>query len=168
MPRFCLFFGSLRLFCRYYAMPLAELLPDTARSFRNLLLGVHEMAFDVLMWTDAAREAVFRHLRAEGRKGTGGQGEYVRHFGNEGSLQCPLSRSHRSELSLEDIELLPTERVRLTWQGTDPLMNVDRFRLQDAWTWNTHLPNVKSVYFTCTYEGKKDPLITLVVFYYVH
>ena len=55
-------------------MPLVELLPETATSFRNVLLGKTEMTFDVLMWSDGAREAVFRHLAEEGRVGPGGRG----------------------------------------------------------------------------------------------
>ncbi len=40
------------------------------------------------------------------------------------------------------------EKVRLTWHGTDSLQ-LSEFSLQDKWMWNTHLPNVRSFYFTC-------------------
>ncbi len=56
---------------RYYAMPLVELLPGTARAFHSVLVGMHVMQFDVLMWTEEARAAVFDHLRLEGRTGEG-------------------------------------------------------------------------------------------------
>lgn len=57
-------------------MPLVDLLPVTARSFYNVLLGKHEMTFDVLMWSEDAGDAVFQHLQAEGRTGVGGAGGF--------------------------------------------------------------------------------------------
>ncbi len=60
---------------RYYAMPLVELRSETAHTYHNILLGQHEMEFEVLMWSEDARAAVFRHLREEGRNGSNGQGD---------------------------------------------------------------------------------------------
>ncbi len=45
--------------------------------------------------------------------------------------------------------MLPMEKVRLSWRGAAPLRTED-FALQDRWTSNTHLPYVRSFYFTCT------------------
>ena len=56
-------------------MPLAELLPRTARTFRNMLLGKHEMTFDVIMWSESAQEAVLQQLTEEGRIGQNGLGK---------------------------------------------------------------------------------------------
>ncbi len=59
---------------RYYAMPLVELMSQTSRGFYSVLMGKHEMAFDVLMWTEETRTAVFHHLREEDQQGPQGQG----------------------------------------------------------------------------------------------
>ena len=62
---------------RYYSMPLVELLPETARILDSFLIGGHVMQFDVLMWTEEAREAVFQYLKGEGRTGEGGRGKIL-------------------------------------------------------------------------------------------
>ncbi len=51
-------------------------------------------------------------------------------------------------MSIEDVEVLPMEKVRLSWHASDPLQT-EEFRLQDEWTSNTHQPNVRTFHFTC-------------------
>lgn len=63
------------MFCRYYAMPIVELLPETARTFHNLIVGRYVMDFSILMWTEDARSAVLRHLAAEGTCNIGMSGQ---------------------------------------------------------------------------------------------
>ena len=48
---------------RYYAMPLAYLMNNSAKVSQNFLTGRSEMSFDVLLWSVEIKEAVFRHVR---------------------------------------------------------------------------------------------------------
>ena len=131
-------------------MPLVELLPQTARSFHNPLLGKHEMAFDVLMWRDPAKETVFHWLKEEGHKGPDGQGNLPEMVSTVVVLLVTITVHLLSDLSKKDIEVLPMEKVRLAWHGRTPLQT-ENFMLQDEWTANTHLPNVRTFYFMCKY-----------------
>ncbi len=60
-------------------MPIVKLLPETAHSYYNLLLNKHEMVFDVLMWSDSARKAIFAHLLKEGHVGPNSEGIDSKH-----------------------------------------------------------------------------------------
>ena len=48
-------------------MPIVTLLHETARSRFNILIDKYEMTFDVLMWSVTAKEAVYHHLKEEGK-----------------------------------------------------------------------------------------------------
>ena len=54
-------------YCRYYAMPLVDLLNQRVKSHFNVVIGKYEMTFDVLMWSVEAKQAVYHHLLEEGR-----------------------------------------------------------------------------------------------------
>ncbi len=56
-------------------MPIVDLMPETARTYYNLLIKTYVMKFDILMWTEDTRIAVFNHLKAEGWTGQGGEGK---------------------------------------------------------------------------------------------
>ncbi len=51
-------------------MPLVYLLHDSARTRLNVVTGMQETTFDILMWSVEAREAVYRHLKDETRPST--------------------------------------------------------------------------------------------------
>ena len=55
-------------------MPIVKLLPVTARNYYNILLNKYEMVFDIVMWSENARKAVFDHLHKEGHAGPNGEG----------------------------------------------------------------------------------------------
>ncbi len=46
-------------------MPLAYLLSESPKTQLNILTGMQEMIFEVLMWSLEAREAVYRHLKED-------------------------------------------------------------------------------------------------------
>ncbi len=75
---------------RYYAMPLAAMVPESARTYFNFLVQRYEVEFDMLMWTLEARAAVHEHLRAEGREGPQGEGAVVKKIDYE-SVSCSYS-----------------------------------------------------------------------------
>ena len=54
---------------RYYAMPLVELMQQSASTRTNVLTGMHEMAFGILMWSVEAQEVVYHHLKDKNRQG---------------------------------------------------------------------------------------------------
>ncbi len=124
---------------RYYVMPLVYLLKDSAKMRRNILTGKHEMTFDILMWSVEAREAVYRHLKDDTRPG-------------RFSFKCLCSEylilhEFLVDLQIEDIEMLPMEKVRITWR--DDRFDQQQFKLQDHWKSNTHLPSAITFQFTC-------------------
>ena len=59
-----------------------------------------------------------------------------------------LHNERISDLRIKDVEMLPMEKIRLIWHGTDPIEEAG-FRLQNKWTSNTHLPNVRTFQFIC-------------------
>ena len=52
---------------RFYIQPLAHLQHKTAKLRRNIATGEIEMSFNVLMWSEEAKEVVYRHLVREGK-----------------------------------------------------------------------------------------------------
>ena len=48
-------------------MPLVDLLNNRVTSRYNVLIGKYEMTFDILMWSVEAKQAIYHHLKEEGR-----------------------------------------------------------------------------------------------------
>ena len=124
-------------------MPLVYLKHNSARTRLNILIRKYEMLFDVLMWSVEAREAVFRHLKDETRPGnTQRYATYLR----------PTFKRHLTGLQIEDVEMLPMEKVRLVWKGYKFATSQSEqplFQLQDWWRSNTHLPATVTFRFAC-------------------
>ncbi len=138
---------------RFYYMPLAYLLSDSPKTQLNILTGMHEMIFEVLMWSLEAREAVYRHLKEDPDR----PGNLVPSK-NYYRTRIGLKRVMCPDLTMDDVEMLPMEKVRLVWKG-------DRFQegsggeagvgygnafwLHERWQSNTHLPSKARFTFAC-------------------
>ena len=100
-------------------------MPETARTFENPLTGKTEMNFDVLLWSLEVQESVFRYIQA----------------------------TVNSAVVKERIELMPMEKIRITWKDSTNPISGD-FRLADTWQPNTHLPSKVTFKFTCRLADK--------------
>ncbi len=126
-------------------MPLVYLLKDSAKTRTNVLTGMHEMTFNILMWSVEAREAVYRHLKDDTRPGQDIFSLVLHH----GHIMHDLCLYMHLDLEIEDIEMLPMEKVRISWKGSR--FDQQQFRLENHWKSNTHLPSAIAFHFTCRY-----------------
>ncbi|XP_075257114.1 uncharacterized protein LOC142349195 [Convolutriloba macropyga] len=106
---------------RYYAMPLAYLLNNTATPSQNFLTGQSEMSFDVLLWSLEAREAVYRHLRA----------------------------NFDSQVATEEIEVMPMDKIRLVWRSNVRSLTND-LKIDDSWKSSNSRSSIATFHFTCS------------------
>merc|ERR1712226_310847 len=114
---------------RYYAMPLVDLLNKRVTSRYNVVIGKYEMTFDILMWSVEAKQAIYHHLKEEGRN-----------------------------IDSEDnVEMLPMENVRITWKG-ESFSSDAPGRFQDNWRSNTDLPPVLTFQMICRAKSNCDQL----------
>ena len=113
---------------RYFMAPLAILLEHSAESNYNDLTAKFEMSFDIEMFSDEARTVVVESLRHK----------------------HPLIE-HR------DVELLPTEKLRLVWNNQFEGLNPN-LTLGTNWISNTGLQKRIRFKFSCGNQGTQCPL----------
>ena len=107
---------------RYFIAPLAILREETAESSFNYLTDKYEMKFDVEMISKEARTVVFENLRGKDKN-----------------------------ITVDSVELLPTEKLRLVWNNQFEGLNKN-LTLATNWISNSGLKKSIAFKFSCANE----------------
>ena len=117
---------------RYFTAPLAILRQETAESTFNMLNNEQEMRFYIEMFSDEAQTVVFEYLKDK-----------------------------HPNITVDSIELLPTEEIRLLWNDRFGGLT-DDYTLGSNWESNSGLERRRQFAFSCTSKKVCDNLAKLM------